>query len=60
MQGQVVTVLCEEVKFVLRCTWDLKVPQKLKIFGWRLLQVRLPTQDHLGRRGIITDPDNYK
>lgn len=60
MQGKIVTILCEGVKIALHCIWDLKVPQKVKIFGWRLLQDRLPTRDHLGRRGIIVDSENCR
>ncbi|XP_058723527.1 uncharacterized protein LOC131595241 [Vicia villosa] len=34
--------------------WGAIVPSKLKIFGWRVLQDRLPTKKQLFSRGIIT------
>jgi hypothetical protein len=34
--------------------WDLSVPSKVGLFGWRLLQDRLPTQIELWR-GVIHD-----
>jgi hypothetical protein len=33
--------------------WHKQVPLKVFIFAWRLLRDRLPTKNHLLRRGII-------
>ncbi|XP_024626751.1 uncharacterized protein [Medicago truncatula] len=33
--------------------WHKQVPLKVSIFAWRLLRDRLPTKNHLFRRGII-------
>ncbi|XXG42089.1 hypothetical protein AAC387_Pa01g2436 [Persea americana] len=29
--------------------WQLPIPRKVQLFGWKLLQDRLPTRQHLGR-----------
>uniref|UniRef100_A0A7N2RFA1 Reverse transcriptase zinc-binding domain-containing protein n=1 Tax=Quercus lobata TaxID=97700 RepID=A0A7N2RFA1_QUELO len=35
--------------------WKLKVPNKIKVFGWRVCQNILPTRDNLVHRRIIDD-----
>ncbi|CAM8958980.1 unnamed protein product [Rhodiola kirilowii] len=40
-----------ETKRFWRSFWRLKVPHKLKIFGWRLYHDALPTLQNLERRG---------
>ncbi|XP_058724451.1 uncharacterized protein LOC131595932 [Vicia villosa] len=36
----------------LKVLWDLKLPPKIKVFGWRFFIDRLPTRDQLLKRGI--------
>lgn len=45
-----------EVKQVMKVIWNAKVPSKLKLFGWRLIQDRLPTRMQLSKRDIIHSP----
>lgn len=35
--------------------WKLKVPNKIKVFGWRACQNILPTQENLVHRRIMVD-----
>ncbi|KAJ0536351.1 putative reverse transcriptase zinc-binding domain-containing protein [Helianthus annuus] len=35
--------------------WNSWIPQKINIFGWKLLQDRLPTKDNLAKRNIQMD-----
>lgn len=37
----------------LRIIWEVSVPSKLKLFGWRFVLDRLPTRNHLFNRGVI-------
>ncbi|XP_058732933.1 uncharacterized protein LOC131604515 [Vicia villosa] len=46
-------VMDENSRQVLDIMWGAKVPSKLKVFGWRLIQDRLPTKNLLLRRGIL-------
>ncbi|XP_058754132.1 uncharacterized protein LOC131627313 [Vicia villosa] len=41
------------VKSALVVLWKAKVPSKVQIFGWRLVQDRLPAKFQLVKRGII-------
>ena len=38
-----------------RALWKLKLPGKIKIFGWRACHDVLPTQVNLAKRKIISD-----
>jgi len=42
---------------LLDLVWHNQVPLKVSIFGWRLLQDRLPTKNNLVRRGLISVAD---
>ncbi|XP_058776200.1 uncharacterized protein LOC131650511 [Vicia villosa] len=53
LQDPGAAVLEEGRKVGLNTIWRATVPSKLKIFGWRLMQDRLPTRKQLKRRGII-------
>ena len=35
--------------------WKLKIPNKIKVFGWRACQDILPTRENLARRRIVED-----
>ncbi|KAL9670606.1 hypothetical protein QQ045_008160 [Rhodiola kirilowii] len=35
--------------------WRLKVPHRIKIFGWRLFHDSLPTMQNLSRRGCVVE-----
>jgi len=35
--------------------WHNLIPQKVSMFGWRLLRNCLPTRDNLVRQGVISD-----
>ncbi|XP_058726751.1 uncharacterized protein LOC131598139 [Vicia villosa] len=37
--------------------WELRMPSKVKIFGWRLIQDRLATKSQLIKRGILEQND---
>lgn len=56
MQGQVEEFPNLDFKQVMKDVWVTKVPPKVKIFSWRLIQGRLPTRWKLARKGIITSP----
>ena len=40
---------------VWKMLWKLKVPNKIKVFGWRACRGILPTRVNLVKRRIITD-----
>lgn len=44
----------EDLKISLRSLWNAKVPQKIQTFVWRLFLNRLPTKDHIAKRGILS------
>jgi len=35
--------------------WKLHIPNKLKVFGWRVCHDILPTRENLARKTIIED-----
>ncbi|CAI8603088.1 unnamed protein product [Vicia faba] len=41
------------IKLALRNLWDIKASTRILIFGWRLNINRLPTRDHLAKRGVV-------
>ncbi|KAI5447621.1 hypothetical protein KIW84_015180 [Lathyrus oleraceus] len=41
------------VSSALKVIWEARVPSKVKMFGWRLIQDKLPTRRKLARREII-------
>ncbi|XP_058783599.1 uncharacterized protein LOC131658308 [Vicia villosa] len=40
--------------------WKVVVPYRIKTFGWRSLINRLPTKELLKRRGIISNPADFR
>ena len=42
-------------KKVWTALWNLKIPNKIKVFGWRACNDILPTRVNLSRRRIIID-----
>ncbi|CAM8885253.1 unnamed protein product [Rhodiola kirilowii] len=42
---------CGEIKKYWRSYWRLRIPNKVKLFGWRLYHNSLPTLQNLARRG---------
>ena len=40
---------------VWKTLWKLKVPNKIKVFGWRACRNILPTQANLAQKQIIQD-----
>src|SRR3954463_8431047 len=40
--------------------WESKVQHKVKIFGWRMLQNKLPMREQLSRRGFIVGLENCR
>lgn len=43
------------LKTAMELTWLTKTPLKIKIFGWRMLLVRLLTHSNLAIRGVLTN-----
>lgn len=46
--------VCDSLRRAFRDLWNLKIPSKILIFGWRVLLNRLPTKDHLFKKRIIS------
>ncbi|KAL9676306.1 hypothetical protein QQ045_004520 [Rhodiola kirilowii] len=44
-----------EIKKFWRNFWRLKIPHKIKMFGWRISHNSLPTMQKLERRGCLVD-----
>src|SRR4051812_46402928 len=44
---------------LLKVTWDLRIPLKIKVFSWRFFIERIPSKDQLLKRVVInfTNPD---
>ena len=40
---------------VWRTLWNLKIPNKIKVFGWRACRNILPTRVNLAQRRVIQD-----
>ncbi|XP_058775241.1 uncharacterized protein LOC131649496 [Vicia villosa] len=59
-QGRVSAALSVQLKKALVFVWKSKVPHKVQVLGWRLLQERLLTRELLQQRGIIEDLDNSR
>lgn len=55
MQVQQSDVVDIHLKNYLKFIWESSVPSKLKVFGWILVQDRLPTRKKLFKMGIIHD-----
>ncbi|XP_058742452.1 uncharacterized protein LOC131614937 [Vicia villosa] len=60
LQGQDASPIDPSYKSCLNVVWDSLIPQKVKLFGWRLLRNRLATRDQLIRRGILEGDDNCR
>ena len=43
------------VSLVWRHLWKLHLPNKIKVFGWRVCQNVLPTRENLARLKVIVD-----
>jgi zinc-binding in reverse transcriptase len=41
------------IQIELSCLWDLKAPNKIKVFLWLLLQDRLNIIDNLQKKGLV-------
>lgn len=52
--------LDESSRESLKWMWEAKVPQKVKLFGWRILQNKVATRDQLGWKGIIVGSNNCR
>ncbi|XP_058734009.1 uncharacterized protein LOC131605700 [Vicia villosa] len=53
LDASVVEDIKDDIRLVSKAIWTLKMPSKIKIFAWRLVQNRLPTRLLLRIRGII-------
>lgn len=45
-------MISEEWKKFWKCLWRLKIPNKIKYFGWRLCSGILPVCDNLLKKGL--------
>lgn len=43
-----------DIRKPLGFMWDIKVPSRIHMFGWRLLINRLLTHDQLATRGVVS------
>src|SRR4051812_11010884 len=55
MKGQQENWMTVVMEKAVKKVWKTKLPQKVKLFAWRLFQDRLTTRCQLASRGIITD-----
>lgn len=50
--------MTQEKELALQIFWETKILSMVKLFGWRLFNDRLPTENQLARRNIIQNDHN--
>lgn len=56
INAQTVAAFDEELLAAIKRFWITSVPSKISVFGWRLLQDKLPTRIEYGEEGsLVTD-----